>query len=156
MSENKMNEVAQLLGLELEEEFRIESYDSKYKLTRDGLRFWSIPLQDWVLSSIIGELLSGERKIIKLPKPILDDVEKEYLGNIIKPFRNRILYIAKSKTVKTYDNPNPKIYECIYIMYRDSSKKKNPFYMGFPCFEKGTMYKGMELDKEYTLAELGL
>ena len=151
-----MEEVAKLLGLELEEEFIIEGYRIKYKLSKEGLMFWSIPLQDWVLSSIIGELLSGERKIIKLPKPILDDVEKEYLGNIIKPFRNRILYIAKSETVKTYDNPNPKIYECIYIMYRDSSKKKNPFYMGFPCFEKGTMYKGMELDKEYTLAELGL
>ena len=84
MAENKMNEVAQLLGLELEEEFRIESYDSKYKLTRDGLRFWSVPLQDWVLSSIIGELLSGERKIIKLPKPILDDVENPKISKFKK------------------------------------------------------------------------
>lgn len=25
-----------------------------------------------------------------------------------------------------------------------------------PYFEKGTMYKGMELDKEYTLEDLGL
>ena len=68
MAENKMNEVAQLLGLELEEEFRIESYDSKYKLTRDGLRFWSVPLQDWVLSSAIGELLNGLDEIVKLQK----------------------------------------------------------------------------------------
>ena len=28
--------------------------------------------------------------------------------------------------------------------------------MAFPCFEKGTMYKGMEAYKEYTLEELGL
>ena len=104
----------------------------------------------------VSKTLNVKLEEVFLPKPILDDVEKEYLGNIIKPFRNRILYIAKSETVKTYDNPNPKIYECIYIMYRDSSKKKNPFYMGFPCFEKGTMYKGMELDKKYTLEELGL
>ena len=96
------------------------------------------------------------KELIKIPEPVLDDIEKNYLSNIIKPFRNRILYIAKSETVKTYDNPNPKIYECIYIMYKDRSKKKNPFYMGFPCFKKGTMYKNMELDKEYTLEELGL
>lgn len=28
--------------------------------------------------------------------------------------------------------------------------------MAFPCFEKDTMYKGMEAYKEYTLEELGL
>ena len=156
MAQNKMNEVAQLLGLELEEEFGIEGFPFKYKLSENGLMSWSGYWQSWVSSDIIEELLTGESELVKLPKSILDKEEKEYLGNVIKPFRNRILYIAKSETVKTYDNPNPKIYECIYIMYKDSSKKKNPFYMGFPCFEKGTMYKGMELDKEYTLEELGL
>lgn len=154
--ENKMSEVAKLLGVELEEEFKIDGYRCKYKLTNDGLKYWLDDLQKWCSSRLLEELLAGKLKIIKLPKPILDEKEKEYLGNIIKPFRNRILYIAKSETVKTYDNPNPKIYECIYIMYKDSTKKRNPYYMGFPHFEKGTMYKGMELDKEYTLEELGL
>ena len=156
MAENKMNEVAQLLGLELEEEFRIEGFPHKYTLSENGLVSWSDYWQLWVPSDILGRLLTGKYQLVKLPKSILDDVEKEYLGNIIKPFRNRILYIAKSETVKTYDNPNPKIYECIYIMYKDSTKKKNPYYMGFPHFEKGTMYKDMELDKKYTLEELGL
>ena len=142
-----MNEVAKLLGLELEEEFRIESYDSKYKLTRDGLRFWSVPLQDWVLSSIIGELLSGERKITKLPKPILNDAEKEYLGNIIKPFRNRIIWIGKSVYI-------PGEYIEIYLRHYDDGCSS--YSIVLPYFKKGTMYKGMELDKEYTLEELGL
>ena len=153
---NKMKEVAKLLDLELEEEFRIEGLTRKHKLTENGLRCWFDDFQQWYASYFLDELLVGEAKIIKLPKPILDDAEKEYLGNIIKPFRNRILYIAKSETVKTYDNPNPKISECIYIMYKDSTKKRNPYYMGFPHFEKGTMYKGMELNKEYTLDERGL
>ena len=156
MAENKMNEVAKLLGVELEEEFKITDSNTKYKLTSNGLVGWSDYRQEWCYSTALQGLLAGSYQIIKLPKQILDDVEKEYLGNIIKPFRNRILYIAKSETVKTYDNPNPKIYECIYIMYKDSTKKRNPYYMGFPHFEKGTMYKGMELDKEYTLEELGL
>lgn len=142
-----MKEVAKLLGVELEEEFRIESYDSKYKLTRDGLRFWSVPLQDWVLSSIIGELLSGERKIIKLPKPILNDAEKEYLGNIIKPFRNRIIWIGKSVYI-------PGEYIEIHLRHYDDGCSSYSIIL--PYFKKGTMYKGMELDKEYTLEELGL
>lgn len=144
---NVMKDVAKLLGLELEEEFRIESYDSKYKLTRDGLRFWSVPLQDWVLSSIIGELLSGERKITKLPKPILNDAEKEYLGNIIKPFRNRIIWIGKSVYI-------PGEYIEIYLRHYDDGCSSYSIIL--PYFKKGTMYKGMELDKEYTLEELGL
>ena len=144
---NVMKEVANALGVELEEEFRIESYDSKYKLTRDGLRFWSVPLQDWVLSSIIGELLSGERKIIKLPKPILNDAEKEYLGNIIKPFRDRIIWIGKSVYI-------PGEYIEIYLRHYDDGCSSYSIIL--PYFKKGTMYKGMELDKEYTLEELGL
>lgn len=156
MAENKMKEVAKLLGVELEEEFRIDFFDVKYKLTKNGLIYWRNSNQEWVNSTMLEDLLTGERQITKLPKPILDDVEKKYLSNVIKPFRNRVIYIAKSETVTTYENPNAKIYECIYIMYKDRSKTHNPFYMGFPRFEKGTMYKGMILDKEYTLEELGL
>lgn len=155
MAENKMAEVAKILGVELEEEFKIDGFRCKYKLANDGLMYWSYLDSKWLVSVLFKELLTGELKIIKLPKPIIDDVEKEYLGNIVKPFRDRIIYIAKAETVKTY-NPNAKVYECIYIMYKDTSKKQNPFYMGFPCFKKGTMYKSMELNKKYTLEELGL
>ena len=154
MAQNKMEEVAKLLGVELEEEFRIK-YDNKamYTLMEDG--FFEVIGRNTYLQRDIDNLLNGEWEVVKIPKPILDDKEKEYLGNIVKPFRDRIIYIAKAETVKTY-SPNAKVYECIYIMYKDSSKKQNPFYMGFPCFKKGTMYKGMKLDKEYTLEELGL
>lgn len=151
-----MKEVAKLLGLELEEEFKIYGWDGFYKITEIGLERY-VKGRSWSMDPImLIDLIKGIAKIIKIPNPILDDVEKEYLSNIIKPFRNRVIYIAKSETVKTYDNPNPKIYECIYIMYKDSTKKRNPHYMGFPHFEKGAMYKGMEIDKGYTLEELGL
>ena len=33
--------------------------------------------------------------IYKREKPILDDKEKEYLGNVIRPFRDRVEYIVK-------------------------------------------------------------
>ena len=143
--ENKMNEVAKLLGIELEEEFRIEGLTRKHKLTENGLMCWFDDFQQWYASYYIDELLTGEAKIIKLPKPILDEKEKEYLSAVIKPFRNKVYAIAK------YDDGDDNYY--IQIMM-----KQNVYfeYIDFPYFKKGTMYKGMELKKEYTVEELGL
>lgn len=74
-------------------------------------------------------------------KEILDDVEKEYLSAVIRPFKDKVEYICKTAD---YDG------EYITIgMVKDST-------MLFPYFKKNTMYKGMEADKEYTLKELGL
>lgn len=74
-------------------------------------------------------------------KPILDDVEKEYLSAVIRPFKDRVKYIRK------YDCP---IREFIEIGI------SNDATIAFQNFKKGTMYKGMEANKEYTLKELGL
>ena len=77
--------------------------------------------------------------IYEAPKQILDKEEKEYLEAVIRPFRDEILHIVKEK----WGNR-----ECIFIYAYDVSK--------LPAFKIGTIYKGMELDKEYTLKELGL
>ena len=74
-------------------------------------------------------------------KPILDDVEKEYLSAVIRPFKNRISDIVK----RNFDS------EKSYIVIHINSES---FY--FPYFKKGTMYEGMEADKKYTLKELCL
>lgn len=74
-------------------------------------------------------------------KEILDDAEKEYLSAVIKPFKGKVKYIRK------YDCP---IREFIEIGI------SNDATITFPNFKKGTMYKGMEANKEYTLKELGL
>lgn len=73
---------------------------------------------------------------------ILDKEEKEYLSNVIRPFRGRSNFIKKSSC----RNDN----EVIIINF------DNGIPLCFPTFRKGTMYKGMELDKPYTLEELGL
>lgn len=72
-------------------------------------------------------------------KEILDEKEKEYLSAVIRPFKDRIKFIAKRKM---FDD-----YICIGL---------NDEVISLPYFKKGTMYKGMELYKEYTLKELGL
>lgn len=76
--------------------------------------------------------------------PILDDVEKAYLSAVIKPFRKDIEWIEK---IERYDGKN----EYIHI-----TVKRNEDCCELPTFKKGTMYKGMEANKAYTLEELGL
>lgn len=74
-------------------------------------------------------------------KEILDDVEREYLLNIIKPFKDKVENICKnSHLFGAY----------IRIGIRGEAD------ILFPYFKKNTMYKGMEVDKKYTLKELGL
>ena len=75
---------------------------------------------------------------------ILTDKEKAYLSAVIKPFRKDVECIEK---IKTYYGEK----EYIYI-----TMKKDDDYCELPVFKKGTMYKGMEVNKRYTLEELGL
>ena len=148
---NIMKDVAKLLGLELEEEFTIEGFEDffpKVKLTERGLSYWSNIDRRWCsLGDIPTKLLTGENKITKLPKPILDDVEKEYLSAVIKPFRNRVISIRKYRF-------NQDEYIGMYIKYYAETDKNEMITL--PVFKEGTIYKGMKLNREYLLEELGL
>lgn len=74
---------------------------------------------------------------------ILTDKEKAYLSAVIKPFREDVEYIEKIN----HSCLNDKQYLRIELPGD---------YCTLPLFEKGTMYKGMEVNKRYTLKELGL
>ena len=82
-----------------------------------------------------GQVIKKEEK-----KEILDEVEKEYLRAVIKPFRKSITYIIKETAID-------KEYIELGLDYD---------VIDLPYFKKGKMYKGMKEDKEYTLEELGL
>ena len=150
MTENYMEIVAKLLGVELGEEFKIEGFNLNiYKIEKDdGLIFWSNPGQKWLNSGLLGDLLLGKAKIVKLPKQILTDSEKRYLSNVIEPFRDRVIGITKCII------PNYNDKEFIFILIRSIGVCKD--YISLPLFDIGTMYRGMKIDKEYTLEELGL
>ena len=80
-------------------------------------------------------------------EPILDDEEKEYLSAVIKPFRKIFVTVYKHRLNNDLE----------YIAIRVKSLKEDEEEnMCFPAFKIGTMYKGMELNKSYTLQELGL
>lgn len=76
-------------------------------------------------------------------EPVLNEVEKAYLSAVIKPFRNRVDYIMKEENICSST-------EFIHIDLSGGD------IADFPNFKVGTMYKGMEIDKSYTLKELGL
>ena len=115
--------------------------------------FSVVIINDKVTSKHFQEL--NECKIIKVqhpikyetiyeaPRIILDKKEKEYLEAVIRPFKNRVIAI----------NCYALSFDGAYIMIT----LERPFgSIDLPRFEKGTMYKGMQLNKEYTLEELGL
>ena len=81
-------------------------------------------------------------------EPILDDAEREYLSAVIRPFRDRVQYIAK---VFADDACVYRINCYIFIHFNDGSDD-----MDFPVLHESKMYKGMERYKKYTLEELGL
>ena len=74
---------------------------------------------------------------------ILDNVEKRYLSAVIRPFRKRVDSIIKISDPLGYDK------EYIFIKLDEDS-------FSLPYFEAGIMYQGMELERAYTLEELGL
>ena len=78
-------------------------------------------------------------------EPILNKTEKEYLLNIIKPFKNKIYYIVKYKSIDSYNE------EYIQICVESYNR-----YINLPTFVRGSMYNNMKLAHVYLLKELGL
>lgn len=76
-------------------------------------------------------------------EPILDDIEREYLSAVVKPFRKRI------KSIKKTGYPSNSAFISIAM-----DKCEHIF---LPVFELNCgMYQRMEINKEYTLEDLGL
>ena len=86
-----------------------------------------------------------------MEKSILTTSEKEYLSNVIKPFRKKSP-ITIGKHVSGYVTDE----EYIIIWVSDIDIPDLKETITFPYFKAGEMYRGMEVDKEYNLEELGL
>ena len=144
---NHMKEVAQMLGVELDEEFRFKSKlislsVYKFKFTEDYLMYYCTEENHWFLASFVTmcNLLNGEYEVVRMTENVLTEQERQYLSLVVKPFRDEIQSISKKEGT---------IWEWIYI----KTKKDNST---LPCFEKGKFYKGMKTGKDYSLKELGL
>lgn len=102
----------------------------------------------------------------EVPEDILTLPEKNYLAAVIRPFRDRVIDIAKLGSLSS-NSKKEKISEVEYIAIRLTSivcnyiETKKDFTetdeeVDLPFFKQGTMYKGMRPHKTYTPEELGL
>ena len=118
---------------------------------RTGFNFNSIDNYTKNLKDKDGDV---ELDIIKVERPIsyetvferkediLDEVEKRYLRDVIRPFRNKVESIALAERYGT---------QCVYVAIDLKGDCIN-----LPDFKRGTMYKNMKVNKKYTLKELDL
>ena len=74
---------------------------------------------------------------------VLDDVERDYLKSVIKPFKDKCEYVEKLQSCYKEG------WAYILIVLKDT-------YFELPRFKVNTMYKNMVLEKRYTLEELGI
>ena len=83
---------------------------------------------------------------------LLDEVEKKYLKSIIRPFKDRVVSIEKKKNI---NSEGTFYYIGIIVKHIAIDCFSEAIYL--PYFKpESKMYEGMELNKEYTLKELGL
>jgi hypothetical protein len=95
-----------------------------------------------LLNKDLDKKLKNIRIVYEFEEEILDEIEKKYLSNLIRPFKNDNVHIVK--------------YESIYGQSEYIQINLGYDEICLPYFKKGKMYKNMECNKEYSLKELGL
>lgn len=79
---------------------------------------------------------------------ILDDIEREYLKTVLKPFYEKVVYVAKI-IVPSVSGKDGCSKERLFIAFSSEG-------FTLPEFDPGKMYSGMKLGKKYKLDELGI
>ena len=148
-----MSRVKELFDVEIGEKFSIDCGDCEYYNCSFVLNGeWAELIRPFgpdknrrdkqEEARLLEGLAYGKYKIIKAKKPVLDDVEKKFLGNLIRPFE--VDYIYKGGVC---------FGEKMYILIRLTNGEA----IDLPYFSSTSgMYKGMETGKAYIPEELGL
>lgn len=129
----------------MEKEIKIKEINSIIASSDNKLRMEATLDKYLNEEELVNLMKASEKKIVyEVKDEILDEEEKRYLGNLIRPFRDRIDSITKNADAFGDD------------CYIEISLNNGTDSMNLPHFEKDEMYLGMEEDKEYSLEELGL
>lgn len=118
-------------------------YRTRYGSLRIGKRFYGI--DDYLFIPAFDHLFKDVKagaEPICFREPILDDTEREYLKAVFKPFASRIKCVKKQQCKEMWEGM-----EYIQVLIKEPAGD---------VFKAGTMYKGMNLNKAYTLDELGI
>lgn len=147
--EGKQPNKVHLIGTKTDWEWDSNDEEYYYINFNNGYTYTEDTTLEEVVSDFYNAKQLAEEKIISFCEEILDDKEKEYLSNIIRPFKKYVRAVSKIKIGSQ---------EQINILYYDYFDKGEDVYsfILLPTFKKDTMYRGMESYKEYTLEELGL
>lgn len=152
---NKQEKFLELLGVKLGQKFKVEGFSYIYFFEEDKNELYLFKEDNYGVNIIpFNQLLFSTlliKNITPIEEPILTDKEKKYLKNVCRPFKDRIDYIEKRII---FNEPNNK-HECIIINLINKDYRNGENFP-LPLFAQGTMYKGMEYNKKYTLKELGL
>lgn len=145
---NHMKDIIKILGVKFNEEFYLTKHSNTRFVITPGGMFSQDENKDWHESPLLYDILLGKYEIKKIPQPVLTEEEKEYLSYVIKPFRDKIDYIRKNIPYYYFNE----IRDLEYIEIKTDDNHS----MYFPYFKANSMYKGMTLDRRYSLEELGL
>lgn len=152
-----VNEIFREDELELVQEKRFTKADLKDGdkcILKNGQVIFVDKTSDYGFSNIDKQLkyFNDDASIVRVERPvkyetmferkeeILDEVEKKYLADVIRPFRKHIMFISKTG----FDGEE--------FLKIDFKRPVNSFSL--PFFKKNSMYKGMKVDQKYTLEEL--
>ena len=131
--------------MKLEKEVYINNYDFNcfdYGIKYNTVEFYTENCFKEDEKTFITKNLGEKIKLtLEVEEPILDEAEKRYLSGVIRPFRDKVIYIRKNRA---FSNAH---YIEILI---ESNTVNNSEGITLPSFWEGTMYKGMKLNKEYT------
>ena len=144
-----MKQLAEILGVKVGEEFRVDkgyetwiNYSHNVVFTEDD-RFEVVGNPYFPSDDLLLDVLHGRLEVFKLSEPLLTVEERKYLLMVTKLYGEDTEYVVKLPSVITNK-------EFLFISVKDTGN------ITLPLFEKGTMYKGLELNKKYELEELSL
>lgn len=96
---------------------------------------------------MIAVILPGCAKSYMIERPCLDNVELDYLKNIIRPFQNKVDFVILVKNTFFLDQEKN---------VRIKVHLKDHDFITLPFFKEGKMYKAMQPNVKYTLKDLGI
>ena len=102
--------------------------------------------ENGILYNMIGKKAKLTLEVLEVKNSILNEKEKKYLNDVISPFKEKVISISKTNFHDNY-----------FIVISVNGKSRGSFSNHtLPIFDEQDSYIGMELNKGYTLEELGL
>lgn len=145
---NYIPEVAKMFGVEMNEEFLEEHFDSYYrsKFTENGLETWSSRDKDWQLEKFDLAVIFDGATIIH--KSFLTKDEAKYLYDVVRPFDERVIDFS----LEAVDD-DPDLYSIVIRYIRDYESEKTKELV-LPPNWRNHKYKRLELGKRYSPVQI--